>query len=207
MLLGNPNLDVRKVNRAIDELMEVTTNPRHRFMLEAYYRHRFLEMAGRYSEIFAADMTVENPVYHFNAGNYDAALSGGENVKGFYALWAQTSQSIFYMENEQVSVADNFIASVSDMYQQTHGQTLKANGIEVEDENAYYLMRMPGLQMFWPYDERARLIGEDVWEPNPQARTLTKLAPTEVLTTEECGKLLAPLIRPLRSFDDILQAA
>jgi hypothetical protein len=205
MILGNPNFDVRKTNRAIDELMEVTTNPRHRFMLEAYYRHRFLEIAGRYEEIFAPDMTVPNPSYHFEVAGYSASLAGGESVKGFYALWAQTHQSIFYTEDEQIAVADNFIASVSTMYQQTHGQTLKANGIEVDDENAYYLIRVPGMQMFWPYDERCRLLGEDVWEPNPAARTLTRLAPSEVLTSEQSGRLLAPLIKPLRSFDEAVR--
>ena len=53
-------------------------------------------------------------------------LEGAEAVK-FYGVWAQTNQSILY-EDEQVAVADNFIASVSTMYQQTHGKTLAANG-------------------------------------------------------------------------------
>jgi hypothetical protein len=207
MILGNPNFDVRKTNRAIDELMEVTTNPRHRFMLEAYYRHRFLEIAGRYEEIFAPDMTVQHPTYHFEVAGNSATLAGSDSVKGFYALWAQTHQSIFYAEDEQIAVADNFIASVSTMYQQTHGQTLKANGIAVDDENAYYLIRVPGMQMFWPYDERCRLMGEDVWEPNPAARTLTKLAPSEVVTSEQSGRLLAPFIKPLRSFDEAMRQA
>ncbi|MEJ8854842.1 hypothetical protein WKW79_09705 [Variovorax robiniae] len=204
MILGNPNLDVRKTNRAIDALLEVTTNPRHRFMLEAYHRHRFLEIAGRYEEIFAPDMTVQSPTYHFEVAGNSATLEGRDAVKGFYAVWAQTHQSIFYAEDEQIAVADNFIASVSTMYQQTHGRTLMANGIQVEDENAYYLIRIPGMQMFWPYDDQGRLMGEDVWEPNPAARTLTKLDPSEVLTSEESGRLLAPFIKPLGSFREAM---
>ncbi len=206
-ILGNPTFDVRKTNRAIDELMKVTTNPRHRFMLEAYYRHRFLEIGGRYEEIFAPEMMVEKPVYHFEVGGNHATLEGAEAVKGFYALWSQTHQSIFYAENEQVAVADNFIASVSTMHQQTHGKTLLANGIQVDDENAYYLITVPGMQMFWPYDDRGRLAGEDVWEPNPAARKVTKLAPADVVTSEQAGKLLEPLIKPLRSFDDAMRQA
>ncbi|RZL90593.1 MAG: hypothetical protein EOP82_15180 [Variovorax sp.] len=206
-ILGNPNLDVRKTNRAIDELMKVTTNPRHRFMLEAYYRHRFLEIAGRYEEIFSPDMTAENPVYHVEVAGNHATLAGTESVKGFYAIWAQTNQSIFYVEDEQVAVADNFIASVSTMYQQTYGKTLIANGIQVDDENAYYLVKVPGMQMFWPYDDQCRLVGEDVWEPNPAARTVTKLAASDVLTSEESGKRLAPFIKPLGSFDQAMRLA
>jgi hypothetical protein len=68
-------LDITKTNDAVDELLAVTTNPRHRFLLETYHRHRFLEMAGRYSEIFAPEMTVANPVYHFNALGINATLS------------------------------------------------------------------------------------------------------------------------------------
>ena len=29
--------------------------------------------------------------------------------------------------------------------------------IAVDDENAYYLIHLPGMQMIWPYDDRGRL--------------------------------------------------
>ena len=56
--------------------------------------------------------------------------------------------------------------------------------------------------MIWPYDDQGRLIGEDVWEPEPSKSELFKLDPADVLTTEESAKLLAPLIKPLPSFDE-----
>jgi hypothetical protein len=188
-------------NNAIDKALEDTTNPRHCFLLQAYYRHRFLEIAGRYEEIFAADMMCDNPVYHFMIGGYNATLTGTEAVKGFYAAWAASNQSIFYSENEQVAVADNFVASVVDQYQQTHGSQLIANGIDVDDANAYYLIKIPGMQMIWPYDDQGRLAGEDVWEPYPERREVSKLDPAEVVTTEQSAELLAPFIKPLPSFD------
>ena len=58
--------DITQTNIAVRRLLEVTENPRHRYLLQAYDRHRNLEMAGRYEEIFAPEMTVEHPVYHFN---------------------------------------------------------------------------------------------------------------------------------------------
>jgi len=193
--------DVRQTNDAITRLLEVTINPRHRFLLQAYYRHRYLEIGGRYPEIFAPEMMCDNPVYHFEVAGNHATLTGTDAVKGFYAVWAQTNQSIFYTDGEQVAVADNFIASVSTMYQQTYGKTLIANGIDVDDENAYYLIRVPGMQMFWPYDDEGRLTGEDVWEPNPAARTVTKLDPADVVTSQRAGELLASYIKPLPKFD------
>ena len=46
------DLDVTQTNRAVDELLERTGNPRHRYLLENFHRHRLLEIAGRYEEIF-----------------------------------------------------------------------------------------------------------------------------------------------------------
>jgi hypothetical protein len=51
--------------------------------------------------------------------------------------------------------------------------------------------------MIWPYDDRGRLIGEDVWEYDDSVREFIPLDPIDVLTAEQSGKLLAPLIKPL----------
>ena len=37
-------------------------------------------------------------------------------------MWADTNQAIFYVENEQVAVADNYIASTSIYHQQISGR-------------------------------------------------------------------------------------
>jgi hypothetical protein len=68
--------DITKTNEAVRRLLEVTTNPRHRFLLAAYDRHRNLEMAGRYEEIFVPEMTVEHP--NFERRNHASnTVSGG----------------------------------------------------------------------------------------------------------------------------------
>jgi hypothetical protein len=196
-------LDVTKTNAGVDRLLEVTENPRHRFLLQAYARHRFLEIAGRYEEIFVPEMTVENPVYHFNYAGIVARLQGVDAVKGLYSMWAQTHQAIFFTPNEQLAVADNYIASLATGYQQTLGKTLIENGIQVDDESAYYV-HVARMEMVWPYDDQGRLIGEDVWEPDPDQAQITKLDPADVMTTEEAGELLNPLIKPLPSFDEVV---
>jgi hypothetical protein len=216
--------DITKTNQAVRHLIDKTENPRHRFLLIAYDRHRNLEMAGRYEEIFASDMMVETPVYHLHANEIDAKLEGKEAVKGLYRMWAETNQSIFYTENEQVAVADNFVASVTIGYQQVSGRSLLANKVLSHlpgflsgpilkralaaknfkaDANAMYLYKNV-YRMIWPYDDRGRLVGEDVWEPDPDKAEITKLDPADVLTTEAAGRLLAPLIEPLPSFDEMV---
>jgi hypothetical protein len=216
--------DVTKLNVGIEKCLAVTTNPRHRFLLQAYSWHRYLEVAGRYEEIFAPEMMVPNPVYHFHAGGTPADLKGQENVKNLYHMWAETNQSIFFVENEQVAVADNFIASTVIIHQQVWGKALTLGRVASHlpsfiservlkkvlekkgykaDENAMYLYTN-FIEMIWPYDDRGRLIGEDVWEPDPDKADIVKLDPADVLTTTQSRKLLDPLIKPLPSFDKMV---
>ena len=220
-----PKFDVTKLNVAIDKLLETTENPRHRFLLQAFSRHRYLEIAGRYEEIFAPDMMTMDPVYHFHQAGVETVLRGQDQVKSLYRMWAETNQSIFFAEHEEVAVADHFVASVATTYQQVSGKGLrqgkflshfpsaisrklleKALGEKEHkaDDNDIFLYKTVGMQMIWPYDDRGRLIGEDVWEPEPSKAELFHLDPGDVLTTEQSGKLLAPLIKPLPSFDEVV---
>jgi len=63
---GTKELDIREQNVAVERVLAATENPRHRYLLQSYLRHRYLESAGRYQEIFAPEMTVEHPVYRFS---------------------------------------------------------------------------------------------------------------------------------------------
>jgi hypothetical protein len=56
--------------------------------------------------------------------------------------------------------------------------------------------------MIWSYDDGGRLLGEDVWEPDPDQAEITKLDPADVLTTQEAARLLAPFIKPLPRFNE-----
>jgi len=222
-----PQFDITKLNVAVDRLLAQTDNPRHRFLLMAYGRHRYLEVAGRYQEIFSPDMTVGRPVYHFNVSGNELVLEGEERVKSLYRMWAETHQSIFYVEDEQVAVCDNHVLSVAGtLYQQVSGKSVRANkwlarlpkGLSRRllemvldqkhhhaDPDDMYLYKTVGLQMIWPYDDRGRLIGEDVYEPRIEESELIKLDPQDVLTTEASGRLLNPLIKPLPAFDAVMR--
>jgi hypothetical protein len=195
-------LDITQVNAAVRRLLEQTENPRHRYLLQAYDRHRLLEISGRYDEIFTSQMTVEHPVYHFHALGLSTALEGRDAIKDLYRTWSQTGQCVMFAENEQVAVADNFIASmIPTAYQFMPGQVLRALGFDVDDENAMYVYKAQE-EMIWPYDDRGRLIGEDVWEVDSTKAEIIKLDPADVITPQEAAEKLAPLIEPLPSFDD-----
>lgn len=217
------NLDVTKANVPLDRLLEVTDNPRHRLILMAYARHRLLEVSGRYEELFTSDMMTDRPRYSFQALGFDTMLER-DAIKNMYRMWAETNQTIFYAENEQVAVADNFVASVLTLYQQVWGTSLtmskvlgflprrlsqvllskllERQGLKA-DANSMYLYKTH-IETIWLYDDRCRLAGEHVWELSDSKPEIVKLDPKDVLTTADAAKLLAPMIKPLPSFDDMV---
>jgi hypothetical protein len=219
--------DITKANIAIDKLLETTTNPRHRYILQAYSRHRYLEVSGRVEEIFTPDMISDNPMYNLHALGFNQRLTGLDQIKPLYRMWAETNQCIFYTENEQVAVADNFVASSLTAYQQVWGGSLLMSkglallpkglshdllmalldkkGLKAEPTCMYLYRNFE--ETIWPYDDRGRLMREDVWEPQPENAEIIKLEPEDVVTTAQAAVALAPLIKPLPNFDEYVLGA
>ncbi|OBK81453.1 hypothetical protein [Mycobacterium sp. 1164985.4] len=194
--------DITQTNRAVERLIETTDNPRHLYLLHAYNRHRYLEMAGRYEEIFAPDMTVEKPVYHFNMLGKSVTVEGADAVKALYRQWRDTAQCVFYVDDEKLAVSDDMIVSTSFIYQQTPGAILAAEGVPA-DPQATYLVKTAE-HMIWPYED-GLLVGEDVWEYDETAREFIMLDPADVLTIEQSAALLDPLIKPLPEHNPFLR--
>ncbi len=183
--------DITKTNVAVERELERTHSPWRRHLLMAYNRHRYLEMAGRYDEIFIPEMTVEHPVYRFTLVGLPAfKLDGRDQVVAMYQSWADTNQSIFYAANETLAVGDNMIVTRAILYQQQLGSELRQRGIDL-DEDAMYLMKA-NIAMIWPYDDRGRMVGEDVWEYDDTDREFIKLDPADVLTTQQAAGALTP---------------
>jgi hypothetical protein len=217
-----PKYDITQSNIGIDKLLAVTTNPRHRYILLNYARHRFLEFSGRYDEVLADDMIVDYPIYNLHALGFNTSITGKDQVRSLYKFWADTNQCIFYGENEQVAVADNFVCSTVMAHQQVWGGSILSSkalgllpkglskdvllgmlhlkGLKAEPDQMYLYSNFE--ETVWPYDDRCRLVREDVLEPDPSAAQITKLDPADVLTTAQAAALLAPLIKPLPDFDE-----
>lgn len=196
-------LDITQQNRAVERVLEQTDNPRHRYLLQAYLRHRYLESAGRWAEILEPELTVEHPVYRFTLAEQPSfVLEGREQVSALYQHWADTDQSVFYVQDEIVAVGDHVVMGRGISYQQTLGSELAAAGITADPESMY--LTKSAIAMIWPYDGRCRLLGEDVWEFDPSVREYIQLDPADVLTQQQARHLLDPLIKPLPDFDESL---
>ncbi len=115
-------LDITTLNVAVERVLEHTSNPRHRYLLQSYIRHRYLETAGRWEEILDPALTTEHPFYRFSLlGQPPFSLDGRDQVAALYRHWAETDQCIFYVENEQVAVGDHMVVARATAYQQTLG--------------------------------------------------------------------------------------
>ncbi|TYP90503.1 hypothetical protein [Blastococcus xanthinilyticus] len=202
--IGDITLDITQQNVAVERALAQTDNPRHRYLLQVYLRHRYLESAGRWEEILDPQLTVDVPHYRFSlAGRPHLELHGKEQVGALYKHWTDTDQAVFYVSDEQVAVGDHIVMGRGISWQQTIGSEIPADaGIDV-DPQAMYLSKS-AITMIWPYDDRGLLLGEDVWEFDPSVREYFELDPADVLTAEQAGELLAPYIEPIPAFDDTM---
>ena len=95
----------------------------------SYARHRHLEFSGQYEAVLTDEMMNDHPIYTIRALGIDLKIDGKDEVRTMYRNWAETNQCVFYIEDEQVAVADNFVASTLTSYQQIWGGTLLASKV------------------------------------------------------------------------------
>lgn len=190
----------------VEDLLERTENPLHRKILANYRRHGLLEVSGRYEEILAPEMTVEEPEYRLFEGGESIILSGMDAVRGFYKSLAETNTLVMWTGRQRLSVADwGFSGDV--LFSQFVPGRLMADSVFGSvaadgtgdsrpetgiDPEATYLVRRT-LAFVWPYTDDSRLIGEHVYEDSA-SKTVTKVPPEDVITAEKAVTLLAPVL-------------
>ena len=156
------------------ELLAETTKPLHRAILLNFWRHVHLEGAGDYERIVAPDMMVDEPVYRVTWGTSPAVITGKDGVLAFYN---SVGESVLWHSDDRLSVADWGICDELTFHQLAHGADLRAVGYDVDDADALY--HASSRQAFiWPYDSRALLAGEHLYEDK------TSLAMEEVSAEE-----------------------
>jgi hypothetical protein len=159
------------------ELLERTTNPLHRAMLLNFWRHVHLEGSGQYERIVAPDMMVDEPVYRVAWGANPAVIEGKEGVLSFYR---SVGEAVLWNSDDLLAVADWGICDELTFHQIARGSDLGAIGYEVDDPDATY--HTSSRQAFvWPYDHRARLMGENLYE-DKTSLVIEEVSPDEAIT-------------------------
>jgi hypothetical protein len=192
--------DIAVTISAADRLLETTTDPLHRQILENYRRHAILEVCGMWEEIFTPEMTVEYPIYYYNvtgfAGN---KAEGPDEVHAIYRMLAETGAGVQVVEDERLMVSDWGFASEAVFNSYYRGHTLIEVGVPVDDPDGYFILRQKYV-MLWPYDERGRMIGEQVYE-NKAFFELIQIQAEDFLTISDAKARLLPMLRPLPVYE------
>lgn len=159
------------------ELLDRTTKPLHRAMLLNFWRHVHLEGAGDYERIVAPDMMVDEPVYRVTWGANPDVIVGKEGVLAFYR---SVGEAVLWNSDDLLAVADWGICDELSFHQIARGVDLRAVGYEVDDSDALY--HVSSRQAFvWPYDDRARLLGENLYE-DKTSLVIDEVSPAEAIT-------------------------
>ncbi len=180
----------------LEKQIAATDNPRHRAILKNYRMHGLLEVAGRYKELLAPTMTVEHPHYRLHEGGQSTILDGMAEVEAFYESLVKANALVMWVKQQDIAVNDHgfsgeveFCAFVPGAML---GESVFGNVQAGEDPDDMYLLTRT-LAFVWPYDDRARLIGEHVYEDGA-SRRIEKVDPADIITAERAALLLAPEI-------------
>jgi hypothetical protein len=174
------------------KLLDQTTKPLHRAMLFNFWRHVHLEGSGQFDKIVAPDMMVDHPVYRITWGANPAVIEGKEGVVGFYD---SVGEAVLWNSDDWLAVADWGIADELTFHQLAVGSVLQPLGYDVADPGALY--HVSSRQAFiWPYDERARLAGENLYEDKTSLR-IEEVDPAEGTTPARVREIHRELLAAL----------
>jgi len=176
------------------ELLERTTNPLHRAMLLNYQRHVHLEGSGQFERIVADDMMVEHPVYRVAWGAQPTVIEGRDGVLGFYR---SVGESVLWNSDDLIAVGDWGIADELTFHQVARGADLRAVGYDVPDPDRYF--HVASRQAFiWPYDERALLQGEHLYE-DKTSLTIEEVHASELITPARVAEIHRELLAKMEA--------
>ena len=173
-------------------LLDRTTDPLHRAILLNFWRHVHLEGSGQYERILASDMTADHPVYRVAWGANPAVIEGKAGVLAFYR---SVGEAVLWNSDDLIAVADWGVADELTFHQIAPGAVLKSLGYAVDDESALY--HVSSRQAFvWPYDEQARLKGENLYEDKTSLK-IEAIDPSEAITPARVREIHLELLAKL----------
>lgn len=176
------------------KLLEQTTDPFHRAILLNFWRHVHLEGAGDYERIVASDMMVDHPVYRVTWGAHPTIIDGKDGVRTFYD---SVGEAVLWHSDDRLAVADWGICDEITFHQLAQGSDLLQIGYEVEHPDRLY--HVSSRQAFiWPYDERARLVGEHLYEDKTSLR-IEEVSPSEAITPGRVREIHRAQLRQLEA--------
>jgi hypothetical protein len=181
-------------------LVQIDAEPkeRHKEILRTYGAHAAGELAGYVDRLFADDMMVEVPVYKQRGMGIDGYVEyvGKEDVRK--AFYDHLNEMVVVIYDQDVAVADWGIAFFCTVGLRMTPEQLAAAGHSVPDSSKNYLVEYPMAER-WPFDERARLGGEEQYQIGPTQ--ITKLGAEDDFTIESRNEAVAKYLNAFRPID------
>lgn len=169
---------------AVEDLLQKTTNPLHRAILLNFRRHVHLEGSGQFETISAPDMMVDEPVYRVSWGANPVVVRGKQNVVNFYN---SVGEQVLWNSDDFIAVNDWGIADELTFNQMLKGAALQRMGYDCDDAEGWY--HLQSRQAFiWPYDDKARLKGENLYEDKTSVQ-ISKVDAADVITPQRVGEI------------------
>ncbi len=162
---------------ATDELYQRTTNPLHKAMLLNFWRHVHLEGSAQFKEITSETMMSDNPVYRITWGDNPLVVEGRQGVYDFYS---SIDEVVLWNSDDCLAVADWGVCDELTFHRVAKGADLAPLGYEAKNPDGLY--HVTSRQAFiWPYDDRARLAGEHLYE-DPTSLEFEEIDPADAIT-------------------------
>jgi hypothetical protein len=178
--------------QVIADMADAEQDPKRKAIANNFLRHACLEFSGQTDLVLNPEMTVDNPTYHVKWGPALSTFEGMTDVRGYYDA-AMNVLSTF--QDHTCWVNDWGIASYSTFVRFATGAVLAAEGMDIEKADETLYAQLWPMGMFWPYDENAKLLGEDVYMlADPEHREVTA---DEMFTQADLDEVCHSLLRPI----------
>ena len=180
-------IDPRVTFRKVEERLETETDPVLRRNLETLLTHMKAEMAG---DVDGLLVTLSDDVHYHAYGNDDPATNpvGREQVRAFYDRFVGSGAGQLQLDVDRLVVDKDCILTEGVMRIAYPGRTLRAMGIDVDDETSYYLYEAR-MATLWPFDENGLARGEDTYTGGDGFAGIAdrKLAPDDIVQYAPAG--------------------
>ncbi len=166
---------------AVEERLAVTTNHRHRLLLQVLIDHLQAEATEDFDRLLST--LSDDPQYHFWIADsgFDAGPKGLAAVTSHYTQLYEEGRNTVHYDIERLVVDDYCIVTEGVFHQVYPGRVLQDRGLEVDDPAGAYAVTMR-LVLFWPYNDEGKLVGEDSYSDGLMftPERVTKLNPEDL---------------------------
>ncbi len=174
-------------------LISSMADPRHRRIARNYLLHSMLEVAGRYEEILAPELSIPEPVYVFHHNELEC--HGHDQVRSFYKSLTDTGANVIVTTGHRMAVADWGFGLEQVSHFNRAGEAIGKLGLPPLPEGDIYVEHRQTMRI-WPYTADGIMAGETLYYAHEASYSPVPKA--LALTPEGAARALAPLIEVAR---------